>query len=515
MRKFIGAVALALFLLATSKPLAAQETPKKVTLSEKETVIGKLIESKDAKALSISNDYNHFAILTQKGEKYVVTVDGVPSKEYEWIVARSLTHSLDSKHYGYVVQQGDSMFVVIDGKEGKPYREIAPTNILFAPVGSRYAYYARPKAGGKWVVVIDGEESKEFDQVAKLSFSPDGKRVAFGVEQGGKQFFVVDNRVGSEKEFDKVAGGSFTWSPDGKQYAYGAVRDSKVIIISAGRESKAYKEATQPMFSPDSQHVVYVASPAENQAVVVLDEKEQKQYRRVVAESIRYSPDSKRLAYIASHNDPQGKEQMFFVIDGQETTPYDALNRDSFIFSPDSKRTSFQCVKNKKAIVVIDGLEGKDYDDVRLAQFSPDSKKMAYIALRDRRVYAVTDNAEGRGYDGIANLVFSSDGKMAFVAAKAQKQCVVVNGIEAKSDYEAIVPDNLTFSSDGKHLAYEAKRDKPMFVVDDVESKPHAGSMKGTRLTWDTPTSFHALVLKGEKEKERDVVRIQVDVTGG
>jgi len=41
-------------------------------------------------------------------------------------------------------------FVVIDGKEGKPYREIASSNISFAPTGARYAYYARPKAGGKW-----------------------------------------------------------------------------------------------------------------------------------------------------------------------------------------------------------------------------------------------------------------------------------------------------------------------------------------------------------------------------
>ena len=54
-----------------------------------------------------------------------------------------------------------------------------------------------------------------------------------------------------------------------------------------------------------------------------------------------------------------------------------------------------------------------------------------------------------------------------------------------------------------------------MFVVDDAESKPHNKTMPGSHLTWDTPTSFHALVLKGEKEKERDVVRVQVDVIGG
>src|SRR6184192_3401470 len=202
MRKTIGAVALALFLLATQNHVFAQATPKPLTLTEKATVLGKLIESKDTRALSISNDYNHLAVLTQKGDKYIVAVDGVPGKEYEWIVGRSLTYSADSKHLAYVVQQSDTMFAVIDGKEGKPYREIASSNVLFAPSGSRYAYYARPKAGGKWIVVIDGVESKEFEQVGNLSFSPDGKRVAFGVEQSGKQFFVLDNTVGGEKEFD-------------------------------------------------------------------------------------------------------------------------------------------------------------------------------------------------------------------------------------------------------------------------------------------------------------------------
>src|SRR6266850_1172274 len=134
MRKLTGAVALALFLLATHKPLYGQETPKQLTLTEKATVLGKLAESKDTRAISISNDYNHLAILmSQKADKYVVSVDGMPGKEYEWVVARSLGFSADGKRYAYVVQQGDTMFAVVDGKEGKPYREIASSNVTYAP----------------------------------------------------------------------------------------------------------------------------------------------------------------------------------------------------------------------------------------------------------------------------------------------------------------------------------------------------------------------------------------------
>ena len=517
MRKLIGAAALALFLLATQQPLFAQQA---LTLTEKATVLGKLVaESKDTRAISISDDYNHLAILSQKGNKYLVTLDGAPGKEYEWIVRGSLGFTPDSKHLAYIVQQGDDMFAVVDGKEGKAYKEIASSNITFAPVGSRYAYYGKPKgASNKWVAVIDGQESKEFDQVGNLTFSPDGKRVAYGVEQGGKQFFVVDNAVGAEREFDKVSGPSFTWSPDGKRYAYGGVRDTKVIIIADGKEGKPYKESTRPIFSPDSNHLVYVGIPDDKKAMLVADGKEQKEYRRIISESIRFSPDSSRLAYIASRPDKKDptKDEMFFVIDDQETPNYEALKLDSFVFSPDSKRTSFVCVKNKKFIVVIDGLEGKEYDQVQMTKFSPDSKKIAYVALRDKRVYVVIDGAEGRGYEGIANLIYSSDGKMAYVVQRAQKQCVVLNGVEAKNDYEGIVPFSIAFSPDGKHLAYEARKgDKPIFVIDDSESKPHAGSLQGSKITWDSPTSMHALVLRGDKKEEKEVVRLQIDITGG
>src|SRR5437867_4015971 len=100
MRKLSWAVALALFLVATQKPLSAQVTPKAFTLSEKATVLGKLPE-KDTRAMSISNDYSRIAFLNQKGDKYVVTLDGVASKEYEWIVARSLTFSMVRNRIAY------------------------------------------------------------------------------------------------------------------------------------------------------------------------------------------------------------------------------------------------------------------------------------------------------------------------------------------------------------------------------------------------------------------------------
>jgi len=105
---------------------------------------------------------------------------------------------------------------------------------------------------------------------------------------------------------------------------------------------------------------------------------------------------------------------------------------------------------------------------------------------------------------------------MVYIAARAKKQCIVINSIEAKNDYDSIAPESLSVSPDNKHLAYEARKDtKTTFVIDDAQGKEHAGSLKGSRLIWDSPTSVHALVLRGEKKEEKDVVRLQIDITGG
>src|SRR5688572_27292304 len=133
MRKLLGAAAPALFLLATITPLFAQEAAPvpaaKTPLVEKEQVLGSLGDGKNIRSVSISTDSNHVAILAQKGDKYVVTVDGAPGKEHEFILARSVTFSPNAKRSAYVVQQGDKMFAVIDGQEGKPYHEIATSYI--------------------------------------------------------------------------------------------------------------------------------------------------------------------------------------------------------------------------------------------------------------------------------------------------------------------------------------------------------------------------------------------------
>jgi Tol biopolymer transport system component len=553
MGRGLAVAAVAIATLVSSYAWGQAAPPKLVV---KETVIGRL-EAKLTQSYALSPDFNRVAVLNKKGEKYAVTLDGVEGKEYEWVIKNSVTFSADSKRLGFIAQQGDKVFAVVDGKEGKPYREIANTELLFAAAGGRYAYFAKNKPADKFLLVIDEQEGKEFDKVGNLSFSPDGKRVAYIAETGGKQFAVIDGAVGAEKTFDRVPTRLdsglpvFTWSPDSKRYAYiglnkvapaaGAAADPadaekyQWMVVVDGKPGKPYDTVRRPFFSSDGTQVAYAAlmqtsiapGPATAptaRSFVVLNDKELKSYDAIVAETIRFSPDGKRLAYVATDSTVQ-KGRGFYVIDDQRTPTYDQLIAGTFMFSPDSKRYAYQCVKGN-AKVVVNGIdESNAFEDVREAEFSADSASLAYLARRQGRWLAVVNNTEqNQTYDGAGNLQFSKDGKrMAFVAVRGEKQThmIALDGVEGRG-YPLIVAQNVAFTADGRFVLYEARKSEDAGSVvfalassaqaEPVESKPHFGTLRGSRIVLDSATSFHALVVRGEKDQPQEIVRWQVEI---
>jgi WD40 repeat protein len=599
MRKLTGALApLALLglTLAMAFFIPSASAQPKNTLKMSEKPLGKLGKAGEAQSMAVSGDNNHVAVLFKRShpvaggdavDKYVVSVDGVDGKEYDWIVKSSLTMLSDNATVVYVVQQKDAqgqdqMFVVTGAKESTPYHEIVDSQVLVGPNG-RYAFFAKKTGDSKRIIVIDGKESKEFDEIGSFSFSPDGKRAAYGVATAGQQVYIIDDTPG--KAYDKIAGASFTWSLDSQHYAYAGIigkdKDGKVIPVVDGKEEPATTAASRVVFSPDSQHFAYAASDLNKKTSVLLDAKAQKPYDAVVSETIRFSPDSthlayvvatgelgkppksmnvvldgadqapfdgvvahtvrfspdsKRLAYLAAKKGDKDKktpDSLFYVVDGQEQRGYPNFPRDnrtgailpSFLFSPDSKRFAYVAVSQQAAfVVVIDGNEGKDYEqlDPRTVQFSPDSKHFVYLGLRKgpdgvSRTYAVIDNSEGVPYASVANLMYNKDGsKLAYVAARVitengkptkVDQFVVVNNQEGTS-YTAVLGDTMSFSPDGAHLAYEARRaDKPFFVIDNEETPEHGGSLLGSRLVWDSPTTLHSII-----KHDQDLSRMQVEL---
>jgi hypothetical protein len=72
-------------------------------------------------------------------------------------------------------------------------------------------------------------------------------------------------------------------------------------------------------------------------------------------------------------------------------------------FSPDSKRTAYVFRRGGKDFVVLDGSEGKPYEEIHDLQFTADSKHLVYAAQRDGKLVVVVDGIESKEYDDVVS----------------------------------------------------------------------------------------------------------------
>jgi hypothetical protein len=106
-----------------------------------------------------------------------------------------------------------------------------------------------------------------------------------------------------------------------------------------------------------------------------------------IAESLKASPDSRRVVYGARRSG-----QQFVVIDGHEGKPYDGII-GSPIFSPDSQALAYLARRGAQRFAVVDGREGQPYDHSvpggRIIFDSPD--RLHYLAAKGTDIYLVEE----------------------------------------------------------------------------------------------------------------------------
>ena len=221
------------------------------------------------------------------------------------------------------------------------------------------------------IVIVDGKQSKTYDQVYGVIFSADSRRFGYVASSGSKKFVVVDDKEG--KHYDHVA--MLMFSPDGKHVAYRARSNDEKFVVVDGNEGKKYEDIIGPFDS-----------------------------------TLVFSPDGMRVAYgisayikptLSERDDPSSVDnnarQQFIVVDGQEgKRSYDEVSMP--IFSPDSKRVAYQARSGNQKFVVVDGKEGKAYDEINHLAFSPDSKYLAYVAYSGKKYTVVVDGTESFAY---------------------------------------------------------------------------------------------------------------------
>ena len=93
-------------------------------------------------------------------------------------------------------------------------------------------------------------------------------------------------------------------------------------------------------------------------------------------------------------------------------------------FSPDSKRTAYVLRRGGKNFVVLDGSEGKPYDEIEDLQFTADSRHLVYAARRDGKLVVVVDGIESKEYDDFvsgASLVLDGARTISMMVTRGQE----------------------------------------------------------------------------------------------
>jgi hypothetical protein len=384
-----------------NKSTSAPASPFKVI----ETSLGKFNKMPDPPPV-LSPDLRHIAWVVRDGDKHSIVVDG--TKIYTYYQIHDVVFSADAKRIAFVArrERGNYMsMAVVDGIEGKECGTVY--DLVFSPDSKRFAYVAQ--RGNKYVAVVDGIEGKEYDQI--------------GEEPG----YVDDDR------------NSIAFSHDSKHVAYAARNNDKWVIVTDGVE---VKEGTGPsglVFSPDSKRIAHegsVFSPDSmrlacvglngNKRLVIVDGAKGKEYDLIY--SLVFSPDSRRLAYAVY--DPS-RNRGHIVVDSMEDKEYQVV--DGPVFSADSKHVAYIAV-DEKVFLVVDGVPCKEYTNVEMPKqlidvvvgddpwipafgpaFSSDFNHIAYTIKHDKKAFIVVDGIEVEQYEGIPGkgyLVFDSPTKL-------------------------------------------------------------------------------------------------------
>lgn len=232
------------------------------------------------------------------------------------------------------------------------------------------------------------------------------------------------------------------------------------------------------VISPDGMHVGSITSQG-SRFVVMHDGKPGPRYDGIVGQgnygargltALVFSPDSKRLAYIATKGNETrvivDDKEVFTVPEGKTVLPSGPENEPGpmVLFSPDSSRYAFSTWD----LAVIDGKPGVQYQRVSGLCFSPDSKHVAYIGQdAEGKLRVVLDGKEEPAYVEIRHLQFSPDSRLAYVGlepdmanAKSGQPApsihhVMLGGKELGS-YASITP--ILFNQDGTHYAFTATK---------------------------------------------------------
>jgi hypothetical protein len=357
----------------------------------------------DVRDLKFSEDGKEYAYVAKNDDEYFIIKNGKKIATHSFIGFNSLRWSPDN-YLAYTISKDEGYYVVYKEDAFGPFESKQPKEgynvplFSFHPKTFEIAYAA--KINGKWAVEISGKRLREYDMIMELSFNKKGE-ICYRFkkdEYWGVYFKNEEISFG----YDLIT--DIAISPDGERIGFVAKKDNKWYGALDRDKGEMYDNTGQPIFSEDSQIFAFHGyadtslednDQYDNEAscdnyFVVINGQPQKPYDNTMGLAI--SKDSKKIAYVASKE--EGNNDCFVVVNEVEMKPYSGIDHFSLKFSPNSNHLGYLAFDNrmfeegKKSIVVIDTTESEPFDGLYSEiSFVDDSKKAVYVALQENSLY--------------------------------------------------------------------------------------------------------------------------------
>ena len=318
---------------------------------------------------------------------------------------------------------------------------------------------------GQWVE-LNGKPGPAFPAVAShgLRFSKRGKRLAYPVrikplfaEYNKRVWGVHEHNKKPERFWHGV--GNISFSPNGKHLAY-SVQDSKGWrVVLDGKIGDRFKGVSRLQYSSDSSTLVFVAERKKGQIIVANNELV-RQYRAIAG--LEIGPAGRRIVATVRH-----KGRWHVSDNGRLSPPYRAI--DAILLSNTGNDLAAIVRDGVGTRVILNGSPGIYFDKIRRTSLHFSTLgDVVYVGRRDGREFTVHGTKVGPGFERIDAPVTRGE-QMGYIAHTATASHVIIAG---KTVAKTVFARDLAFSTDGLRSAYVVRRGGGVSVIVGNDSYP-------------------------------------------